>query len=105
MSLDWIASPGTPLRGTLDVPGDKSVSHRAIMFAALADGVSRIEGFLEGEDTAIGREAERLEGSYVAGSRRACNQQRCKCGDSALDRKSHLRPPSALARRVSMVLR
>jgi len=51
MSFDWIASPGTPLHGTLDVPGDKSVSHRAIMFAALADGVSRIDGFLEGEDT------------------------------------------------------
>lgn len=48
---DWIAQPGAPLRGTLEVPGDKSVSHRAIMFAALADGVSRIDGFLEGEDT------------------------------------------------------
>jgi 3-phosphoshikimate 1-carboxyvinyltransferase len=33
------------------VPGDKSVSHRAVMLAALADGVSSIEGFLEGEDT------------------------------------------------------
>lgn len=51
MSLDWIAGPGTALRGTADIPGDKSVSHRAIMFAAIADGVSRIEGFLEGEDT------------------------------------------------------
>lgn len=48
---DWIAAPGTPLRGALDIPGDKSVSHRAIMLAALADGVSRIDGFLEGEDT------------------------------------------------------
>ncbi len=48
---DWIASRGGPLRGTIDVPGDKSVSHRAIMLAAIADGVSRIEGFLEGEDT------------------------------------------------------
>lgn len=47
---DWIASQGTPLRGTLVVPGDKSVSHRAIMLASLADGTSRIEGFLEGED-------------------------------------------------------
>ncbi|HEY0333356.1 MAG TPA: 3-phosphoshikimate 1-carboxyvinyltransferase [Stenotrophomonas sp.] len=47
----WIASKGTPLRGTFDIPGDKSVSHRAVMFAALADGTSRIEGFLEGEDT------------------------------------------------------
>lgn len=33
------------------MPGDKSVSHRAIMLAALAEGVSRIDGFLEGEDT------------------------------------------------------
>lgn len=48
---DWIASPGAPLRGELDIPGDKSVSHRAVMFAALADGVSKIDGFLEGEDT------------------------------------------------------
>jgi 3-phosphoshikimate 1-carboxyvinyltransferase len=39
------------LRGDLRVPGDKSISHRAIMFASLADGVSRISGFLEGEDT------------------------------------------------------
>ena len=47
----WVASPGTPLHGVLDIPGDKSISHRAIMLAALADGTSRIEGFLEGEDT------------------------------------------------------
>lgn len=51
MSADWIAGPGAPLRGELDIPGDKSVSHRAIMLAAIADGVSRIDGFLEGEDT------------------------------------------------------
>lgn len=48
--LHWTARTGAALRGTLSVPGDKSVSHRAIMFAALAEGVSRIEGFLEGED-------------------------------------------------------
>jgi 3-phosphoshikimate 1-carboxyvinyltransferase len=47
----WIATKGSALQGTLNVPGDKSVSHRAVMFAALADGVSRIDGFLEGEDT------------------------------------------------------
>ncbi|WP_257386077.1 3-phosphoshikimate 1-carboxyvinyltransferase [Tahibacter caeni] len=39
------------LAGEIRVPGDKSISHRAVMFAALADGVSRISGFLEGEDT------------------------------------------------------
>ncbi|HEY9400686.1 MAG TPA: 3-phosphoshikimate 1-carboxyvinyltransferase, partial [Luteimonas sp.] len=48
---DWIASAFGPVRGDIGVPGDKSVSHRAIMLAAIADGVSRIEGFLEGEDT------------------------------------------------------
>lgn len=45
------AKASGPLRGELRVPGDKSVSHRAVMLAALADGVSRIDGFLEGEDT------------------------------------------------------
>ena len=47
----WIAAPGGPLHGVVDVPGDKSISHRAVMLAALADGTSRIDGFLEGEDT------------------------------------------------------
>ncbi len=46
----WICGPGNPLRGEVRVPGDKSVSHRAIMLAALADGSSRIEGFLESAD-------------------------------------------------------
>ena len=47
----WIVSSGKALQGELEIPGDKSVSHRAVMFAALADGVSSIDGFLEGEDT------------------------------------------------------
>jgi len=49
--VDWTSSPAGRLRGDLRVPGDKSISHRAVMFASLADGVSRITGFLEGEDT------------------------------------------------------
>ena len=48
---DWIVSRGNALHGGIDIPGDKSVSHRAVMLAALADGVSNIAGFLEGEDT------------------------------------------------------
>jgi 3-phosphoshikimate 1-carboxyvinyltransferase len=48
---DWISTPGGPLHGEVRVPGDKSISHRAIMFAALAEGTSHIAGFLEGEDT------------------------------------------------------
>ena len=50
-SASWTARKGQPLQGSLTIPGDKSVSHRAVMFAALADGVSHIDGFLEGEDT------------------------------------------------------
>jgi 3-phosphoshikimate 1-carboxyvinyltransferase len=42
-------APG-PLRGRVRVPGDKSISHRALMLSALAVGTSRIEGLLEGED-------------------------------------------------------
>jgi len=39
------------LQGRIRVPGDKSVSHRAVMLASIAEGVSRVSGFLEGEDT------------------------------------------------------
>lgn len=39
-------SPGNPLRGSYTLPGDKSLSHRAALFAALAEGESRIENFL-----------------------------------------------------------
>ncbi len=42
--------PSTPLTGTITVPGDKSISHRALMFGALAVGKTRISGLLEGED-------------------------------------------------------
>ena len=41
----------TSLQGALRVPGDKSISHRSIMFGSLAEGVSNISGFLEGEDS------------------------------------------------------
>ena len=41
---------GTSLRGTVKVPGDKSISHRALLFGAIADGTTRIEGLLPAED-------------------------------------------------------
>lgn len=50
-SLHWTSATAGPLHGEVTVPGDKSVSHRAVMLAALAEGDSRIRGFLEGEDT------------------------------------------------------
>ncbi|HET8554657.1 MAG TPA: 3-phosphoshikimate 1-carboxyvinyltransferase [Rhodanobacteraceae bacterium] len=51
MSVDWTSRPGDGLHGEVTVPGDKSISHRALMLAALAEGTSHIRGFLEGEDT------------------------------------------------------
>ncbi|GAB3791700.1 3-phosphoshikimate 1-carboxyvinyltransferase [Dyella agri] len=49
--ISWVSHAARSLRGSVHVPGDKSVSHRALMFGALAEGTSRIRGFLEGEDT------------------------------------------------------
>jgi 3-phosphoshikimate 1-carboxyvinyltransferase len=50
-SFDWVSRQGRPLHGSVRIPGDKSISHRSLMLSALADGTSRIRGFLEGEDT------------------------------------------------------
>ncbi len=55
-----------PLRGTLRVPGDKSISHRALMFAGLAVGESRISGLLEGEDVLATAAAMRQLGADIA---------------------------------------
>lgn len=54
-----------PLRGTLTVPGDKSISHRSLMFAGLALGESRIEGLLEGEDVLATAAAMRAMGATI----------------------------------------
>jgi len=51
MTQTFIVNPSNKLHGTLRVPGDKSISHRAIMLGALAEGTTHINGFLEGEDT------------------------------------------------------
>ena len=42
--------PCGPLRGEITVPGDKSISHRAVVLGALANGTTHITGFLMGED-------------------------------------------------------
>ena len=39
-----------PLKGEITVPGDKSISHRAVMFGSLAKGTTEITGFLQGAD-------------------------------------------------------
>ncbi len=62
------ARPGGPLNGHVRLPGDKSISHRALILGALASGVTEIDGLLEGEDVlatgramqAFGAKVERL---------------------------------------------
>ena len=58
--------PTGPLTGRIRVPGDKSISHRALMFTALAMGRSRIEGLLEGEDVLATAAALRMMGASIA---------------------------------------
>jgi 3-phosphoshikimate 1-carboxyvinyltransferase len=48
--MEQIVAHAPKLRGTLSPPGDKSISHRAAIFGAIANGVSKVEGFLPGDD-------------------------------------------------------
>ncbi|GGC51461.1 3-phosphoshikimate 1-carboxyvinyltransferase [Siccirubricoccus deserti] len=57
--------PAAPLSGTHRVPGDKSISHRALMFGALAVGTTEITGLLEGEDVLRTAAAMRQLGAVV----------------------------------------
>ena len=63
----FVASPGGVLSGELRVPGDKSISHRSIMLGALAEGVTEVEGFLEGEDAMATLQAFRDMGVVIEG--------------------------------------
>ncbi len=65
--LTFTVEPGGALRGRLRVPGDKSISHRAIMFGALAEGTTAVTGFLEGEDCLATLRAFRAMGVRIDG--------------------------------------
>lgn len=56
---------GAPLRGVCRVPGDKSISHRAVLFAAMAEGVSRLSGVLDSEDVRSSIRAVQALGARV----------------------------------------
>jgi 3-phosphoshikimate 1-carboxyvinyltransferase len=64
---DLVVQPSHGLRGELDLPGDKSISHRSVMFAAIAEGDTHIAGFLTGEDTTNTAKAVRMLGIGVEG--------------------------------------
>lgn len=50
MTVIYVEKPSQPLTGNVHVPGDKSISHRAVMLGAVADGLTVIHGFLMSED-------------------------------------------------------
>jgi len=60
-------APGGCLRGDIRVPGDKSISHRAVMLGAIAGGVTEVQGFLEGDDAMATLAALRALGVHVDG--------------------------------------
>jgi 3-phosphoshikimate 1-carboxyvinyltransferase len=93
--MKLIVTPGRPLRGTAQVPGDKSLSHRALLFAALAEGESRIGNFLVSGVTRVMLDALsalgvvwRLDGEMLTVQGRGLRglrepQQPLNCGNSA----------------------
>lgn len=64
--------PGGRLTGRIRVPGDKSISHRSIMLGALADGKTRVTGFLEGADAISTMNVFRALGVRIDGPQDGC---------------------------------
>lgn len=65
--MEFQLLPGGVISGEARVPGDKSISHRSIMLGALAEGTTRISGFLEGEDALATVAAFRALGVSIEG--------------------------------------
>lgn len=65
--ITYTVKPGGSVTGELRVPGDKSISHRSIMLGSLADGITEVEGFLEGEDALATLQAFRDMGVVIEG--------------------------------------
>jgi 3-phosphoshikimate 1-carboxyvinyltransferase len=62
---EFVVEPGAAVAGVVRVPGDKSISHRALMLGAVASGRTHVRGFLEGEDCLATLEAVRRLGVVV----------------------------------------
>ena len=66
-NIVFTAHAGGAVKGSIRVPGDKSISHRSIMMGSLADGVTEVFGFLEGEDSLATLQAFRDLGVTIEG--------------------------------------
>ncbi|MFW1677528.1 bifunctional prephenate dehydrogenase/3-phosphoshikimate 1-carboxyvinyltransferase [Pontibacter sp. JAM-7] len=67
LSVIFRTQPGGSVTGSIRVPGDKSISHRSIMLGSLANGVTEVAGFLEGEDSLATLQAFRDMGVVIEG--------------------------------------
>lgn len=65
--INFVIDPGGSLHGELRVPGDKSISHRAVMLGSLAEGQTRVSGLLEGDDVLATLAAFRAMGVMATG--------------------------------------
>jgi 3-phosphoshikimate 1-carboxyvinyltransferase len=66
-AVTFSIAPGGRLQGTMRVPGDKSISHRSVILASIAEGESTVSGFLQGEDTLATAAAFRAMGVPIQG--------------------------------------
>jgi 3-phosphoshikimate 1-carboxyvinyltransferase len=71
MTSQRFIRPATALRGEITVPGDKSVSHRAVIFASMAEGTGRITNFLSAADTRATASIMRAMGTEIKGDKGA----------------------------------
>jgi 3-phosphoshikimate 1-carboxyvinyltransferase len=65
LAMNLTSAPVETLKGVVDVPGDKSMSHRALILGGLAQGETRISGLLEGDDVLHTADAVRALGAHV----------------------------------------
>ncbi|MBD1553440.1 bifunctional prephenate dehydrogenase/3-phosphoshikimate 1-carboxyvinyltransferase [Pseudomonas typographi] len=65
--VTYVGQPGGMLRGSLRMPGDKAISHRAILLGSIAEGITQIEGVVEGEDSLATLQALRDMGVVIEG--------------------------------------
>jgi 3-phosphoshikimate 1-carboxyvinyltransferase len=78
-------SGGRPLRGRIRVPGDKSISHRALLLAARAEGTSVVRGLADGDDVARTRAAVEALGAEIEGDRVTGGTSRLHEPEAVLD--------------------
>ena len=67
MTINYLVQPGGNFSGEITVPGDKSISHRSVIFGALCNGVTEVSGLLEGMDVLATIHAFRKMGVFIDG--------------------------------------